>query len=120
MVGQYDDWAQHKTIREYYQNGILNDQVISPPTPWALDGYYYYIKNEKQWKIPSVFFLATSQNDVFDLVNKDAIIRDYVNGKTANAKDKVYIAEGAHIEFPMGLSAPTQIFPYLGTWLKTL
>jgi hypothetical protein len=120
MLGQYNDWAQHQTIREYYQNGIENNIETFPDSPHWLDGYYYYINNEKQWKIPSIFFLASSQNSVFDLVNKDAIIRDYVNGKTANGKDKVYIADGAHIEFPMGLSAPSQIFPYLGTWLKTL
>ncbi len=120
MVGQYADWAWHDTLREHYRNGLFNGGIIEAPAPWALDGYFYYIKNVKSWKIPSIFFLATGQNEVFDLVNKDAIIRDYVNGKTANAKDKVYIAAGSHIEFPHGKSAPAGIFPYLGTWLKTL
>jgi len=120
MLGQYNDWAQHETIREYYQNGIENNIETFPDTPHWLDGYFYYNKNLKLWKIPSIIFLATMQNEYFDLVNKDAIIRDYVNGKTVNAKDKCYIATGAHIEFPMGKSAPGSIFPQLGAWLKTL
>ena len=120
MVGQYADWAWHKTIREYYQNGFFNEGRIEAPTPNYWDGYYYYLKNVNKWKVPSIFFLATMQNDIFDLVNKDAIIRDYVQGKTFNSKDRTYIVAGAHIEFPMGKSAPGNIFPNLGTWLTTL
>ncbi len=120
MVGQYADWAWQNTIREYYQNGLFNGGLISPPDPWIFDGYYYYVKNVQKIKVPAIFFLGTMQNDIFDLVNKDEIIEDYVEGKAYNAKDRCYVIEAAHIDIPIGLRAPTNIFPNIGTWLASL
>ncbi len=120
MLGQYADWAWQSTIREYYKNGFFNSFLTSPPNPRALDGYYYYVNNVAKWKVPSIFFLGDMENDVFDLVDKDAVIRDYVDGKTTNAHDRCYVVGAAHIDIAMGLCSPGGIFPNIGSWLTEI
>jgi len=120
MLEQYGDWASKQTIREFFQNGASNQHRIVPPTPRVYDGYYYYIKNLINVKVPCIFFCATSQNNILDLVNKDEIYKDYYGKKTRNANDAYYVVQGAHIEFPMGFSAPVSIFPTVGNWLTAI
>nr|MDO8079209.1 alpha/beta hydrolase [Candidatus Freyarchaeota archaeon] len=121
VLAQYFDFAMHKTIREFFKNGFFNQFLAEAPTPRAWDGYYYYIGNNmKKVKVPMITILATMQNNYLDLVNATEIIQDFIKGKTPSGNDPYYFVEGAHIDVPIGLRAPTGAFPYIGSWLRTI
>lgn len=121
VLAQYFDFAMHNTIREFFKNGLLNQFLAEPLPPRILDGYYYYVgSNMKKVKVPMITILATMQNSYLDLVNADEIIKDFVKGKTPSGNDPVYFVEGAHVDIPLGINAPTDAFPYIGYWLKTV
>jgi hypothetical protein len=119
-LGQYLSFIAHDTVREHFKNGWFNEGLISPPRPWAWDGYYYYVDNCDKISVPSITFLASMDDGPMDLVDGDKVIRDIVNGKTYNENDECYWIEGAHIDVPMGLRAPVDLFPKLGAWLAEI
>jgi hypothetical protein len=55
-----------------------------------------------------------------ELVDGDQIIGDLMNGKTRHVYDVYYWIEGAHIDVPMGVRAPVDLFPKLGSWLAKI
>jgi hypothetical protein len=117
-LAHYLDFIAHDTVRECYKNGWFNEWITRPPAPGGwFDSYYYYIDNTDKMSIPSIIFLATEENNLMDLVNGATVVRDVHNGKTRNANDELYWIEGAHIDMPIGLRAPVDLFPKLGAWL---
>lgn len=117
-LAQYLDFIAHDTVRECYKNGWFNEWKTEPPEPGGwFDSYYYYIDNTYKTSIPALIFLAEEENDFMDLVDGDTVVRDVYNGKTENPCDELYWLEGAHIDMPIGLRAPSDLFPKLGSWL---
>lgn len=117
-LAHYLDFIAHDTVRECFKNGWFNEWKVEPPEPGGwFDYYYYYIDNTYRMSMPAIIFLAEEENDVMDLVDGDTVVRDVYNGKTQNTNDELYWLEGAHIDMPIGLRAPTELFPKLGSWL---
>ncbi|MBD3212001.1 MAG: hypothetical protein GF311_05260 [Candidatus Lokiarchaeota archaeon] len=117
-LAHYLDFIAHDTVREFFKNGWFNERYEEPPSPGGwFDFYYYYIDNTYKMSVPSIIFLAEEENDLMDLVDGDTVIRDVIQGKTQNNYDEWYWVTGAHIDAPLGLSAPEEIFPRLGDWL---
>lgn len=117
-LAHYLDFIAHDTVRECYKNGWFNEWLISPPNPGGwFDSYYYYIDNTYKMSVPSIIFLASEENDLTDLVDGETVVRDVHNGKTRDSNDELYWLEGAHIDMPIGLRAPEELFPKLGAWL---
>jgi len=118
-LAQYLDFIASDTVRECFKNSI-HEGLITPPDPWSLDGYYYYVDNTYKISVPAITFLASMENQVTDLVDADKVIRDIVNGKTQTEIDECYIINGAHIDMPGGIRAPVDLYPKLGAWLAKL
>jgi len=117
-LAQYLDFIAHDTVRECFKNGWFNEWLTEPPEPGGwFDYYYYYIENTYKMSIPAIIFLAEEENDFMDLVDGDTVVRDVYNGKTWNENDELYWLEGAHIDMPIGLRAPVELYPKLGSWL---
>jgi hypothetical protein len=120
-LAQYLSFIAHDTVREHFKNGgFWNELKVLPPSPRDGDGYYYYIDNCDKISVPTITFLAEMENEIMDLVDGDKVIRDIVNGKTYNENDECYIIEGAHIDMPIGLRAPQDLYPKLGAWLAEI
>jgi hypothetical protein len=120
ILSQYMDWSFHKTAREHYENRNNEGEII-PDTPGGwFDRYYYYIDHMDKVRVATICFLATHDGEFMDLVIADEIIENLMEAKTPDSNDEVYFVEGAHIDVPMGTTAPKEVFPRLGTWLEQI
>jgi hypothetical protein len=120
VLGHFLDFLSNKVVREHFKNGWFNKGWIKPPTPRWWDSYYYYTDNMRKISAPTICFLGTHENEFMDLVDGDQIIRDLMNGKTRHVYDECYWIAGAHIDVPMGIRAPVDLFPKLGNWLAKI
>lgn len=121
ILEQYADFASGHTVREFFRNGFWNQFLFSPPQPHTGDGYYYYVgSNMKKMSVPMIAMLATMNNTYMDFVNSTEIIKDYINGKTFNLRDTYFFVQGAHVDAAIGIRAPTDVFPNIGTWLAVV
>jgi len=119
-LSQYLDYYVNQCVREFWKNGWFNDWRLEPPSPSLWDGYYYYTDHMDKIQVPLICFLADSEGDFLDLVDADQVIRDLVNGKTQTSNDEVHFIESAHIDIPVGLRNPYDMFPQLATWLAKI
>ena len=116
LMAQYWDAAIYQKFREDYLNGGWNMFNVCPAAPACGDGFYCYTDNLKKMSLPALIFA----DDALDLTSPDDIYNTYLN-KGRNVLDEFYrLPNTAHIEFPMGLNAPTDFYPKIGEWLKKL
>jgi len=116
-LGQYFDFGMNNTIREFWKNGGRKMYPIIGPKPKPDDGYYYCTENMDKVAVPTIAILSESDS----LVNAENIIQDLMEAKTPNENDEYYIIEGtAHIDVPMGIKGPIEIFPLIGAWLDKI
>ncbi len=115
-VVQFLDACINRKMREDYRNGFFRFWLWCPPTPCAGDGYYYYSDNLGKISLPSLV-LVDATRDITD--PRDVVA---VHGQKArNPKDRCYVIPGtAHADIVLGLNAPSELFPRIGEWLKSL
>jgi hypothetical protein len=113
---QLQDAHFRRKFREYYLNGGKASEGTYPPQPFPGDGYYYYSDNLGKISLPT---LAIA-DDTPDLTVPEDIHNFYL-GKARHKLDTfLRIPNTAHIDLVMGLNAPTELFPEIGKWLRSL
>ncbi len=116
VVAQFADAIVNGKLREDYRNGALNGLLVSPPAPAAGDGYYYYSHNLSKIKLPALVIADSTR----DITNPEDV-KGFYDKKTRNSKDKFYVISGtAHVDLVVGLNAPKELYPKIGSWLKSL
>ena len=117
-LAHYLDFIACDCVREYFKNGVGNEDLVEPPSPQLNDGYFYYSDHTDNIKIPAIIFLATMEEHGGDLVDGAKVQRDVYEGKNRNEHDELYWIEGAHMDMPTGHRIPVDLFPKLGAWLS--
>lgn len=115
QLGHWGDIGLHRSIREFWKNGIENKDLLEGPEPDpGNDGYYYYDKHMHLISVPTIAVLSESNG----LVRADDVIEFLIQAKTHHPDDRYRTIPGtAHADIPMGITAPTITFPLIGEWL---
>ena len=115
QLGHWGDIGLHRSIREFWKNGLENKDLLKGPEPDpGNDGYYYYDKHMNLISVPTIAVLSESDG----LVRADDVIQLLMQAKKPHPADMYQIIPGtAHADIPMGLTAPTITFPLIGEWL---
>ena len=115
-VAQFLDACDNHKMREDYRNGTFNYWRLYPPTPAADDGYYYYSDNLDKISLPSLVLVDATR----DITNPEDVKAVYYK-KTWDPKDQCFVIPNtAHADIVLGLNAPTELYPKIGRWLKSL
>ncbi len=115
-VVQFLDACDNGKMREDYRNGTFNWWRLFPPEPAAGDGYYYYSDHLDAISLPTFVLIDATR----DITNPEDVKAVY-DLKTRNAHDDYYVVpNSAHADIVMGFSAPSDMFPRIGAWLKSL
>jgi hypothetical protein len=115
-LSQFQDAHTCRKFREYYLNGVSNPGDYSPPAPKPGDGYYYYSDNLAKINLPALVIADDTQD-----ITMPEDIRNFYLGKSRHRLDAFYRIPGtAHVDLIMGLNAPTELFPKIGSWLRKL
>jgi len=117
QLGHWGDIGLHRSIREFWKNGIENKDLLKGPEPDpGNDGYYYYDSHMNLISVPTIAVLSESDG----LVRANDVIEFLMQAKTPHPDDRYRIISGtAHADIPMGITAPTITFPLIGEWLDT-
>jgi len=117
QLGHWGDIGLHRSIREFWKNGIENKDRLKGPEPApGRDGYYYYDEHMHLISVPTIAVLSESDG----LVKTDDVIEFLMQAKTPHPDDRYQVIPGtAHADIPMGITAPTITFPLIGEWLDT-
>ncbi|MEN6473417.1 MAG: hypothetical protein ABFD81_05325 [Syntrophaceae bacterium] len=113
--GQYMDNGLHETTREFWKNGLENQNLVRGPEPDpGNDGYYYYSDHMDRITVPMIACLSDSGSLVAPLT----VYEDIISKKTPNALDEWYtITDTAHFDVAAGRKSPGEVFPKIGAWL---
>jgi hypothetical protein len=114
-LGHWGDIGLHRSIREFWKNGIENKDLLKGPEPDpGHDGYYYYDQHMYLISVPTIALLSESNG----LVRTEDVLEFLMQAKTKHPDDVYHeIAGTAHADIPCGLKAPTVTFPLIGAWL---
>ncbi len=115
-LAQWGNVSLRHRIREHWQNGEENKNILIPPEPDPLnDNYYYYDEHMDRVTVPTIAVLSSSSG----LVGSDDVIENLMNSKTFHENDEYYeIPDSAHVDIVCGLNGPTNTFQKIGNWLS--
>lgn len=114
---QYADWGVNHLLREFYQNGESNQNVIVPPKPNAPRNNLVSYDQVGNMTVPAISIFSESDS----LVKTDYMVKYLMEGKTAHPNDEWYELPGsAHVDVPFGNSSPTFTFVKIGAWLEKI
>jgi len=113
--GQYMDNGLHATTREFWKNGLENQNLAKGPEPDpGNDGYYYYSAHMDRITVPMIACLSDSGS----LVDPLTVYEDIISKKAPSSLDEWYTISGtAHFDVAAGRKSPGEVFPRIGAWL---
>ncbi|HQP30699.1 MAG TPA: hypothetical protein PLB81_05175 [Deltaproteobacteria bacterium] len=113
-ISGWVDRGVNQCAREHWKNGIENKDKLGGEPRASNDGYYYYEDYMYLMRVPTIAVL----NATDAMVNAENVIEKIFDAKTKHPGDVYYVIPGtAHADIPLGLNAPSDVFPKIGDWL---